>query len=95
MAELLDTIVRWWPILLGFTSLVVWFIRIELRSLENSNKIMREGQARKEDLTNLELRLEKQRAEDQAQRKEDRDNTNSLIREVQGDIKLLLQRVVR
>lgn len=59
----------------------------------HSDALEQETQSRKAELIALETRLEKQRQEDQTQRKEDRDNTNSMLREVQNDIKLLLQRV--
>jgi hypothetical protein len=80
-------------IFIGAIGLVAWFIRLESRSLRNSDDVVKEAKARKEELASLELRLEKQRKEDLAQRKEDRENTNEILRAVQTDIKLLLQKV--
>ena len=93
MSEAVNIIKDWWAIFIGAIGLVAWFIRLESRSLRNSDDVVKETRARKEELASLELRLEKQRKEDLAQRKEDRENTNEILRAVQTDIKLLLQKV--
>jgi hypothetical protein len=93
MSEAVNIIKDWWAIFIGAIGLVAWFIRLESRSLRNSDDVVKEAKARKEELASLELRLEKQRKEDLAQRKEDRENTNEILRAVQTDIKLLLQKV--
>jgi len=93
MSETVNVIKDWWAILLGAIGLVAWFVRLESRSIRNSDDVVKETKARKEDLTALEIRLERQRKEDLAQRKEDRENTNEILRSVQADIKLLLQKV--
>jgi hypothetical protein len=93
MSETVNIIKDWWAIFIGAIGLVAWFIRLESRSLRNSDDVVKETRARKEELASLELRLEKQRKEDLAQRKEDRENTNEILRAVQTDIKLLLQKV--
>jgi hypothetical protein len=84
-----------WAIILGVIGLVAWFVRLEARAMRNSDELGKETQSRKSELVALELRLEKQRQEDMTQRKEDRDTTNAMIRDVQSDIKLLLQRTAK
>jgi hypothetical protein len=85
MDEFARDIQDWWPILVtligGGAGALIWFIRLENRTLSNDRNLVQ-----------LELRQEKQRQADLAQQKEARDNTNQMIRDVQSDIKLLLQR---
>jgi len=68
----------YWPILVAFVTFLVWLIRLESRSIENSKEIKRLWHQRKEDLEAA---------------KAARDETNSILHEIQKDIKALIARV--
>jgi uncharacterized protein YoxC len=67
-----------WPIALAFVAFLVWLIRLESRSIENSKEIKRLWNQRKEDLEAA---------------KTARDETNKILHEIQKDIKSLIARV--
>ena len=67
-----------WPIAVAFVGFLVWLIRLESRSIENSKEIKRLWTQRKEDLEAA---------------KAARDETNSILHEIQKDIKALIAKV--
>lgn len=67
-----------WPIAVAFVGFLVWLIRLESRSIENSKEIKRLWTQRKEDLEAA---------------KSARDETNSILHEIQKDIKDLIAKV--
>lgn len=73
-----DTILKFWPIFLGFVGFLVWLIRLEARSVENTKEIKRLWNQRKEDLD----------ASKQA-----REDTNAMLKEIRDDIKNLIAQV--
>lgn len=75
MSQLLLT---YWPIVVGFVGFLVWLVRLEARSIENTKEINR---------------LWKQRKEDLEAAKSARDETNAILHEIQKDIKALIARV--
>jgi len=79
----------------GYSQLKWRVAQAEKADVAHTDALASETQSRKSELIALELRLEKQRQEDMTQRKEDRDTTNAMIRDVQSDIKLLLQRTAK
>lgn len=102
MNDALQVIREWWVMVAATVATVAWLVRLEARGLQNSAKaadnakaVVKESAERKEELIALELRLEKQRQEDMALRREDREDTKQILREMQGDIKLLLQRAAK
>jgi hypothetical protein len=74
----MDLVRTFWPIIMGFIGFLIWLIRLEARSIENSKEIKRLWNQRKEDL-------------DAA--KEARDQTNLMLSEIRDDIKALIARV--
>jgi hypothetical protein len=73
--ELIRTL---WPLGLAFVATIVWLIRLEARSVENSKEIKRLWYQRKEDL--------------EASR-QSREETNKMLAEIRDDIKALIARV--
>ena len=73
-----DIILSFWPIILGFVSFLVWLIRLEARSVENSKEIKR---------------LWNQRKEDMEMSRQSREDTNKMLAEIRDDIKALISRV--
>ena len=67
-----------WPVALAFVGFLIWLIRLESRSIENSKEIKRLWYQRKEDLEAA---------------KAARDETNSILHEIQKDIKDLIAKV--
>lgn len=74
----MDLLRAFWPIALGFIGFLVWLVRLEARSVENSKEIKRLWNQRKED-----LELSKQA----------RDDTNMMLAEIRDDIKALISKV--
>lgn len=72
----MDILREWWGLIMAGVAGVFWLSRLEWRSLQNEAEIKRMWSQRKEDLAS-------------AQRS--RDETNEMLREMQRDIKLLLQ----
>jgi hypothetical protein len=73
-----DTILKFWPVVLGFIGFLVWLIRLEARSVENTKEIKR---------------LWNQRREDLEASKAAREDTNRMLAEIRDDIKALIAKV--
>jgi hypothetical protein len=73
-----ENILKFWPILVGFVGFLVWLIRLESRSIENTKEIKRLWNQRKEDL--------------EASR-QSREDTNQMLAEIRDDIKALIAKV--
>jgi hypothetical protein len=71
-------IFAYWPIGVSFVAVVVWLVRLEAGSAENTKEIKRLWNQRREDL-------------EAAQRS--RGETNSMLAEIRDDIKALIARV--
>jgi hypothetical protein len=74
----MDLVLTFWPIILGFVAFLVWLIRLEARSVENSKEIKR---------------LWNQRREDMELSRQSREDTNKMLSEIRDDIKALISRV--
>ena len=74
----MDAILTFWPIILGFVAFLVWLIRLEARSVENSKEIKR---------------LWNQRQEDMELSRQSREDTNKMLAEIRDDIKALISKV--
>lgn len=72
-----DTVLKFWPIAAGFVGFLVWLIRLEARSVENTKEIKRLWNQRKEDI-------------DAA--KQAREDTNAMLKEIRDDIKNLISK---
>ena len=73
-----ENILKFWPILIGFIGFLVWLIRLEARSVENTKEIKR---------------LWNQRKEDMDLAKAAREDTNAMLAEIRDDIKALISKV--
>jgi hypothetical protein len=73
-----ENILKFWPIFLGFVGFLVWLIRLEARSVENTKEIKR---------------LWNQRREDLEASKAAREDTNAMLAEIRDDIKALIAKV--
>jgi len=73
-----ENILKFWPILVGFIGFLVWLIRLEARSVENTKEIKR---------------LWNQRKEDMDLAKAAREDTNAMLAEIRDDIKALIAKV--
>lgn len=71
-------IFAYWPIGVSFVAVVVWLVRLEAGSAENTKEIKRLWNQRREDM-------------EAAQRS--RGETNSMLAEIRDDIKALIARV--
>jgi len=74
----METVLQYWPIMMGFVGFLVWLIRLEGRSVENTKEIKRLWNQRKEDLDAS---------------KEAREETNKMLGEIRDDIKALIAKV--
>ena len=74
----MEGIVKYWPIAVSFVGVVVWLVRLESGSAENTKEIKRLWNQRREDM-------------DAAQRS--RSETNSMLAEIRDDIKALISKV--
>lgn len=74
----MEVIVAYWPIFMGFVAFLVWLIRLEARSVENTKEIKR---------------LWNQRREDLEVSKAAREDTNKMLAEIRDDIKALIAKV--
>ena len=74
----MDLVLTFWPIILGFIAFLVWLIRLEARSVENSKEIKR---------------LWNQRREDMELSRQSREDTNKMLGEIRDDIKSLIAKV--
>ena len=70
-----ENILKFWPILIGFIGFLVWLIRLESRSIENTREIKR---------------LWNQRKEDMEISRQSREDTNRMLAEIRDDIKSLI-----
>ena len=73
-----ENILKFWPILVGFIGFLVWLIRLESRSIENTREIKR---------------LWNQRKEDMEISRQSREDTNRMLAEIRDDIKSLIAKV--
>ena len=73
-----ENILKFWPILVGFVGFLVWLIRLEARSVENTKEIKR---------------LWNQRKEDMEISRQSREDTNRMLAEIRDDIKALIAKV--
>lgn len=74
----MEIIRTFWPLAVAFVATIVWLIRLEGRSVENTKEIKRLWNQRKED-----MELSKQA----------RDETNKMLGEIRDDIKALIAKV--
>ena len=74
----MQNLLPYWPIGVSFVAVVVWLVRLEAGSAENTKEIKRLWNQRREDM-------------DAAQRS--RSETNSMLAEIRDDIKALISRV--
>jgi hypothetical protein len=74
----MEGIFAYWPIALSLVGVVVWLVRLEAGSAENTKEIKRLWNQRREDM-------------DAAQRS--RSETNAVLTEIRDDIKSLIARV--
>jgi hypothetical protein len=73
-----ENILKFWPMALAFVGFLVWLIRLESRSIENTKEIRR---------------LWNQRREDMELAKQSREETNKMLAEIRDDIKALIAKV--
>lgn len=74
----MEVVLKFWPIAVGFVAFLVWLIRLEARSVENTKEIKR---------------LWNQRREDMESAKQAREDTNVMLAEIRDDIKSLIAKV--
>jgi len=74
----MEMIRTFWPLAVAFVATIAWLIRLEARSVDNSNEIKRLWSQRKEDLETS---------------KQAREETNKMLSEIRDDIKSLISRV--
>jgi len=74
----MDLVRTFWPVAVAFVASLVWLIRLEARSVENSREIKRLWNQRREDLEASRL---------------SREETNKMLAEIRDDIKALIARV--
>jgi hypothetical protein len=74
----MESVLKFWPVAMGFVALIVWLIRLEARAMDNTKEIRR---------------LWNQRREDLEASKQARDDTNKMLAEIRDDIKALISRV--
>lgn len=74
----MEVVLQFWPVFLGFIAFLVWLIRLEARSVENTKEIKR---------------LWNQRREDMDATKAAREDTNKMLAEIRDDIKALIAKV--
>jgi hypothetical protein len=78
MRTAMEGIFAYWPVVVSFVAVVVWLVRLEAGSAENTKEIKRLWNQRREDLE----------ASRQA-----RDETNKMLAEIRDDIKALISKV--
>ena len=74
----MQNLLPYWPIAASLVAVVVWLVRLEASSAENTKEIKRLWNQRREDM-------------DAAQRS--RSETNSMLAEIRDDIKALIAKV--
>jgi len=74
----MELLVKFWPVLAGFLTLIVWLIRLESRAMDNTREIKR---------------LWNQRREDLEASNRSREDLNKMLAEIRDDIKALIAKV--
>ena len=74
----MELVRTFWPVFIGSVLFLVWLIRLEARSVENSKEIKR---------------LWNQRREDMELSRQSREDTNKMLAEIRDDIKALIAKV--
>ena len=74
----MEGIFAYWPVAVSIVAIVVWLVRLEAGSAENTKEIKR---------------LWNQRREDLEASKQARDETNKMLAEIRDDIKALIAKV--
>ena len=74
----MEIVLTYWPIAVAFVTFLIWLIRLESRSVENSKEIKR---------------LWNQRREDMELSRQSREDTNKMLAEIRDDIKALISKV--
>jgi hypothetical protein len=74
----MEGIIKYWPIAASLVAVVVWLVRLEASSAENTKEIKRLWNQRREDM-------------EAAQRS--RGETNAMLAEIRDDIKSLISKV--
>ncbi len=74
----MEGIFAYWPVAVSLVAIVVWLVRLEAGSAENTKEIKR---------------LWNQRREDLEASKQARDETNKMLAEIRDDIKALIAKV--
>ena len=74
----MENLLPYWPIAASFVAVVVWLVRLEAGSAENTKEIKRLWNQRREDM-------------DATQRS--RSETNAVLSEIRDDIKSLIAKV--
>jgi len=74
----MEVVLTYWPVFMAFLAFLIWLIRLEARSVENTREIKR---------------LWNQRREDMDAAKVAREDTNALLAEIRSDIKALIAKV--
>ena len=72
-----DIFLKFWPVAIGFVGFLIWLIRLEARSVENTKEIRR---------------IWNQRKEDQEASRQSREDTNRMLAEIRDDIKSLISK---
>jgi len=75
---MMENLLPYWPIAVSFVAVVVWLVRLEAGSAENTKEIKRLWNQRREDM-------------DATQRS--RSETNAVLSEIRDDIKSLIAKV--
>jgi hypothetical protein len=74
----MELVRTFWPVFIGSVLFLIWLIRLEARSVENSKEIKR---------------LWSQRKEDMEMSRQSREDTNKMLAEIRDDIKELIGKV--
>ena len=74
----MELVRTFWPVFIGSVLFLIWLIRLEARSVENSKEIRR---------------LWNQRREDMELSRQSREDTNKMLAEIRDDIKELIGKV--
>jgi len=74
----MELVRTFWPVVVAFVAFLIWLIRLEARSVENSKEIKR---------------LWNQRKEDMEMSRQSREDTNKMLAEIRDDIKALIAKV--
>jgi hypothetical protein len=75
---MMEGIFAYWPVAVSLVAIVVWLVRLEAGSAENTKEIKR---------------LWNQRREDLEASRQSREDTNRMLAEIRDDIKSLISKV--